>query len=128
MAFVEVFDLFGEVPQTDLSGLMERAAQRDDEGCNQLEIARIGERYPMLGVSLKGDYAVVQYIGDEGSDVQVVAGDTSFGRDEVIQFRGTEGSESYTGSVIVKFTVAAEFMKAFVMREPWPEEPGWLTL
>lgn len=128
MAFVEVFDLFGENRRTDLAGLMERAARRDAEGCNHLEIARVGERYPMLGVRLKGDYAVVLYIEDEGSDMQVLRGGASFGKDEIVQFQGPDGRESYTGDVIVSFPVAEAFLNAFVSARPWPEWPGWLTL
>lgn len=130
MSFVEVSDLFDEVRQIDLTGLIDRASRRDGEGCNHLEIARTGEPYPMLSLSLKGDYAVVQYIEDEGSDVQVVKGDASVDGDVIMEFRGPggTGTEVYNGGVIVRFAVAAEFLKSFVLLEAWPEEPGWLTL
>jgi hypothetical protein len=128
VALVEVFDLFGKILEADLAQLMERVARRDGEGFNHLEIARVGERYPMLGVCLKDNYAVVQHIEDEGADTQVLMGDGCFEADAVVEFRGPDGTEYYTGEVIVRLTVASEFIREFALREAWPREQGWLTL
>lgn len=47
-----------------------------------------------------------------------------------MEFRGPggTGTEVYAGGVIVRFAVAAEFIKSFALREPWLKESGWLTL
>jgi hypothetical protein len=128
VTLVEVFDLFGEALQADLAQLMEWAARRDGEGRNYLEIARVGERYPMLGVCLKDDCAVVQYIEDEGAETRVLMGDESFDTDAAVEFRGPDGTEYYTGDVIVRFAIAGQFIRAFALNEAWPQVPGWLTL
>jgi hypothetical protein len=127
MTKLEITDMFGSSPGADLDELAMRAARRDSEGNNQLEVARVGERYPMLAVYFHDEYAVIFRIDREGGEVHVLMGDASVANDKVLHFRGLVGYEEFTGEVIVKASTALQCLHLFATNSAWPPDLSWIT-
>jgi hypothetical protein len=88
-----------------------------------------GERYPVMVIYFKDERAVVTYIHDEESGVQLLTNDSSGPRDGEVQFLSPfEGYDSFTEDFIVASSTAVKFLQAFVTGGPWPELPFWETL
>jgi len=109
---------------------MARADLRDDQGYNYLVVFKVGaQRFPLMVVYFKDERAVVTYIQDEESGVQLLTSDSSDREDGEVQFLSPfEGCDSFTEDFIVTSSTAVKFLRAFVTGAPWPELPFWETL
>ena len=130
MACVKAIDIFGKTTECDVAEIMARAALRDDQGYNYLVVFKVGaQRFPLMVVYFKDERAVVTYIQDEESGVQLLTSDSSDREDGEVQFRSPfEGCDSFTEDFIVTSSTAVKFLRAFVTGAPWPELPFWETL
>src|SRR5215470_14035369 len=129
MACVEVADLVGKTIECDLAEIMSRANLRDDRGDNYMIVSPAsGQRFPVMVISFKGNHAVVSYVQDEESGMQLLTGDSSTEEDEMQFCSPAGGYDTYTSEFIVASSTAVRFLEAFVTGVPWPELPFWETL
>jgi hypothetical protein len=130
MICVDVADLFRKTAPCDLAELMKRASLRDDQGNNYVIVTPPGsQRSPIMVVYFKDDHAVVTYIKDEESGIQLLTSDSSFDREDEIEFLSPfEGCDTFTSDFIVSSSTAAKFLEAFATGMPWPPLPFWEEL
>jgi hypothetical protein len=127
MPCAKAIDLFGKTTECNLAEIVNRASLRDDEGNNHMTIFQVsGQRYPLMVVYFKGERAVVTYIKDEGSGVQLLTSDSPDRENGEVDFLSPfEGYDTFTEDFIVTSATAVKFLEAFVTGAPWPELPFW---
>src|ERR1700704_5111999 len=102
MPCAKAIDLFGKTTECDLAEIVNRASLRDDEGNNHMTIFQVsGQRYPLMVVYFKGERAVVTYIKDEGSGVQLLTSDSPDRENGEVDFLSPfEGYDTFTEDFI----------------------------
>ena len=123
-----VADFFGNHDVSTLDELREVLSRRAETlNANAFSMAPADGEVPFLGIFVKNDQAVLQYIGSDSSELAISQGKEPYGNATFYETKGG-GTIDFPMEAIVPMSVAVDAAVEFFNTQARPECVRWLEI